>query len=234
MTMRVMHISEPGVAEAAIEAIRRDAILVQLPTVYVLLAPATRQGVAWLDRSKQRLPNKNYGTAIGDLERFAAMVQPGARPPELEMTERLTILTGAFIRCRVAPADFNSPMVRQGTHQGVLLEGPHRELFRAIEAGLADMSDPDLLAGHAFTAPLCTSCNMSGDPLGSITDWERARQFASERAVPLVIRGGAATGQAGSYPIFALERDRITIEREGPRLAEIQAALPSRLFAPAA
>ena len=232
--MRVMHIPEPGVAEAAIEAIRRDAILVQLPTVYVLLAPATHDGVAWLDRSKQRLPNKNYGTAIGDLERFAAMILPGTRPPELETTDRLSTLTGAFIRSRVAPADYDSPLVRHGTHQGVLLDGLHRELFRAIEAGLADLSDPDLLAGHTYTAPLCTSCNLSGDPLGSITAWERAERFAIDRAVPLVIRSEPAIGQAGSYPIFALERDRVTIEREGPRLAEIKAALPPRLFARAA
>ena len=33
--------------EEAVEAIRRDAILVQLPTVFVLLAPATRVGVEW-------------------------------------------------------------------------------------------------------------------------------------------------------------------------------------------
>jgi hypothetical protein len=232
--MRVMHISEPGVAEAALEAIRRDAILVQLPPVFVLLAPATRDGVRWLDRTKRRLPDKTYGTAIGDLNRFGAMVSPGTRPPDLETTRGLAVLTGAFIRCRVAPATYTSALVRHGTHQGVLLDGPHRALFRAIEAGLADLSDPDLLAGHPYTAPLCTSCNMSGDPRGSITEWERADRFAIERGVPLVIRGEAATGQAGSYPIFALERDRISIGREGPRLEEIKAALPARLFARAA
>ena len=125
-------------------------------------------------------------------------------------------------------------MVRDGTHQGVLLDGPHRALFAAIEEGLADTPDPDLFAGHAYTAPLCTSCNMSGDPLGSITDWERARRFAMERDVPLVIRGETAAGAAGSYPIFAIERTRVTIQREGPRMTEIMAALPPRLFAQAA
>ena len=232
--MRMMHIAEPGVAEAAVEAIRRDAILVQLPTVFVLLAPATREGAGCLDRTKQRLPDKNYGTAIGSLERFAAMVLPGTRPPELESVDGLATLTGAFVRCRVAPAGFDSPAVRHGTHQGVLLDGPHRALFVAIEAGMAGTADPDLFAGHHYTAPLCTSCNLSGDPLGSITEWERARRFADERAVPLVIRGETAAGAAGSYPIFALERNRITIQREGPRMDEIRASLPARLFAQAA
>ena len=216
------------------EAIRRDAILVQLPAVFVLLAPATREGAGWLDRAKRRQPNKNYGTAIGDLETFAAMVTPGTRPPELATTAGLAALTGAFIRCRVAPAGYDSVLVRQGTHQGVLLDGPHRDLFAAIEVGLADMSDPEIMAGHTYTAPLCTSCNISGHPLGSITEWELAKRFAIERGVELVIRCEPAAGKAGSYPIFAIERDRVTIQREGPRMNEIKAALPGRLFAQAA
>jgi tRNA A37 threonylcarbamoyladenosine synthetase subunit TsaC/SUA5/YrdC len=232
--MRVMHMSEPGVAEAAVEALRRDAILLQLPPVFVLLAPATRDGVRWLDRTKRRLPNKTYGTAIGDLDRFEAMVCPGTRPPELETTRGLTVLTGAFIRCRIAPATYASALVRHGTHQGVLLDGPYREFFTEIEAGLAGTIDPEILAGHTYAAPLCTSCNMSGHPLGSITEWDRAYRFALDRGVRLIIRGEPAVGQAGSYPIFAIERDRITIPREGPRMEAIRAALPQRLFAQAA
>jgi tRNA A37 threonylcarbamoyladenosine synthetase subunit TsaC/SUA5/YrdC len=232
--MRMMHIAEPGATDAAVEAIRRDAILVQLPTVYVLLAPATRDGVEWLNRKKRRLPEKNYGTAIGNLERFAAMVMPGTLPPELEVPRGLDVLQGAFIRCRVASPTYNSALVRHGTHQGVLLDGPHQALFAAIEAGLADMCDPEILAGHTYTAPLCTSCNISGHSLGSITEWERARDFAIERRVSLVIRCEPAVGEFGSYPIFEIERNRISIQREGPRMDEIRAALPERLFARAA
>ena len=191
--------------------------------------------MAWLDRSKQRLPNKNYGTAIGSLERFAAMVLPGTRPPELETVAGLATLTGAFIRCRVAPAGFDSAAGSRAAPTRVSSwTARTARSFSAIEEGLADTPDPDLFAGHAYTAPLCTSCNMSGDPLGSITDWERARRFAMERDVPLVIRGETAAGAAGSYPIFAIERNRVTIQREGPRMTEIMAALPARLFLPAA
>ena len=232
--MKEMHIAEPGAIETAVEAIRRDAILVQLPTVFVLLAPATREGVEWLNRKKQRLPEKNYGTAIGNLEQFAAMVMPGTLPSELAAPGGLEVLRGAFIRCRVASPVYNSVLVRHGTHQGVLLDGPHQTLFAEIEAGLADMSDPDLLAGHVYTAPLCTSCNISGHPLGSITEWERAREFALDRRVPLVIRCNPARGETGSYPIFEIERNYISIQREGPRMNEIKAALPQRFFPRAA
>jgi hypothetical protein len=34
----------------------------------------------------------------------------------------------------------------------------------------------------------------------------------------------------GSYPIFWLQQDRVLIERNGPRLDELKAALPARLF----
>jgi hypothetical protein len=75
---------------------------------------------------------------------------------------------------------------------------------------------------------------MNGDALGSITEWERAYQFAIDRDVRLVIRGDPAVGQTGSYPIFAIEQDRITIPRGGPRMEAIMARLPRRLFAQAA
>jgi hypothetical protein len=200
----------------------------------VLLAPATREGVDRLNRKKQRLPEKNYGTAIGNLDQFAAMVMPGTLPPELAAPPGLEVLKGAFIRCRVASSAFNSALVRYGTHHGVLLDGPHQTLFAEIEAGLADMYDPEMLAGHIYTAPLCTSCNISGHPLGSITEWNRAREFAIDRKVSLVIRCDPAIGEFGSYPIFEIERNCISIQREGPRMDEIRAALPRRLFAQAA
>ncbi len=229
--MQVMHISEPGAFEAAVDAVRSNAILVQLPTVYVLLAPPTAEGATWLDEAKQRQPEKNYGTAIGDVERFYRMVVPGTLPSELDGAEALNVLTGAFVRCTVAARDYDSVTVRAGTHQGVLLPSPHRDLFTAVEKGLADMADPAIMAGHTYTAPLCTSCNMSGHPDGSIVEWDRARQFAVDRKIPLVIRSDAAIGQAGSYPIFALSATAARIERHGPRLDELKGALPARLFA---
>jgi len=229
--MRVIHISETDSYQAAVKAIRTHPILVQLPTVYVLLAPATAAGASWLDQAKQRQPNKNYGTAIGDVEQFRRMVTPGTLPHELDRAQGLNVLTGAFIRCTVAPSDYDSVMVRGGTHQGVLLPGPQRDLFTVLEASLDDMADPSIVAGHHYTAPLCTSCNISGDPDGSIVEWSRARQFALDRDIPLVITSEAATGQAGSYPIFALSANAARIERQGPRMDELKAALPARLFA---
>jgi hypothetical protein len=195
-----------------------------------LLAPPNKAGVARLDRTKIRQPNKNYGTALGGLESFYAMALPGTLPAELDSVDGLKMLSGAFIRITVAPSNFNSAMVRHGTAQGLLLEGPHRELFKAVEASFMDVADPSLVGGHRFAAPLCTSANISGHPDGSIVAWDRAYAFGVERNIPLVVRCEPEEGLVGSYPIFWLQRDHVRIERNGPRLEELKAALPTRLF----
>jgi hypothetical protein len=230
VALREVDVTAPGVAGEVLDTLAHDVVMVQMPTVFVLLAPPNTEGVGWLNRTKTRLPHKNYGTALGDLGRFYAMAAPDSLPPELDSVEGLTRLTGAFIRIAVAPGGFNSAMVRNGTHQGLLLEGPHRELFRAVEAGLERVAEPAMLGGHPFAAPLCTSANVSGHPEGSITSWDRARAFALERGVPLVVCCEPTPELVGSYPIFWLQRDRIRLEREGPRMAELRAALPARYF----
>jgi tRNA A37 threonylcarbamoyladenosine synthetase subunit TsaC/SUA5/YrdC len=230
MLMREVHIDDADTLNEVIEILRHDVVMVQMPSVFVLLAPPNSDGVERLNRTKRRQPNKNYGTALGDLESFFAMAVPGTLPPELDSVERMKVLSGAFIRLTVAEEGFNSPMVRNGTAQGLLLDGPHRELFRAVEASFADVVEPSIVGGHRFAAPLCTSANISGHPDGSIVSWERAYEFGLERDIPLVVRCEPEPGLVGSYPIFWLQPEQIRVERDGPRMEEIKAALPARLF----
>jgi tRNA A37 threonylcarbamoyladenosine synthetase subunit TsaC/SUA5/YrdC len=103
-----------------------------------------------------------------------------------------------------------------------------------VEAELKVVAEPGLFGGHTFAAPLCTSANMSGDPNGSITEWDRAYEFAVDRRVPLVVRCDSTQELLGSYPIFWLQRERVRIDRVGPGMEEIKAALPARLFADSA
>ena len=126
--MREVHIGDSDTLSAVIDTLQHDVVMVQMPTVFVLLAPPNHDGVWRLNRTKGRLPNKNYGTALGDLESFYKMALPATLPPELDSVEGLKVLSGAFIRITVAAESFNSAMVRNGTAQGLLLEGPHREL----------------------------------------------------------------------------------------------------------
>ena len=231
--MKVLSISDRSAISDAMEVLSSEnpVIMVQLQTVVVLLAPPTRAGVQCLDSTKNRLTGKNYGTAIGSLSRFHAMAMKDSLPKHLDSESGLQLLMGAFIRISIATPDFDSAVSRAGTHQGVLLDSPHREVFCAIEEGLSTQPEPDLFNGHEFTAPLCTSANLSGDPLGSITDWNRASQFGMDRGISLGLRGESSEGALGSYPIFELSPGKIKIDRNGPGEEEIKSRLPESLFA---
>jgi len=235
MKFRELSILDAATIPAVLDALHspNPVVMLQMPAVYVLLAPATKKGVEALNQSKSRLPQKNYGSAIGEVGAFHALAAAGALPEELDAPAALEQMTGAFVRFAIGQPDFNSAAVRCGTHQGVLVEGPHRELFKAIEQRFAHKADRSLFCGHAYTAPLCTSANLSGDPLGSITDWARAQQFATARQLSLVIRCEPAADESGSYPIFYFQGDQATIERHGPGEYEIMERLPQRLFAEA-
>ena len=230
--MKELHITEGGIADEILRVFdsEKPVIMFQLPSVYTLIAPPTKTGAATLNEAKQRLSGKNYGTAIGSLNSFSAMAMENSLPSELSSPEALKLLTGAFIKINIAPNDFNSVVVRNGTHQGVLLDAPHRDVFIMIEEGLKEIAEPELFSGKHFTAPLCTSANKSGDPLGSITDWERAYRFAKDRGVGLVIRSEKANGTPGSYPIFHVTPKKISIKRSGPGEEEIKRKLPQHLF----
>ncbi|WP_373550042.1 hypothetical protein [Haliscomenobacter sp.] len=233
MKLREISILDQEAIPAALEALhsKEGVLLLQMPAVFVLLAPATKKGVESLNQTKLRLPQKNYGTAIGDIQKFHALASPGSLPHELKRAEDLNRLTGAFIRFAIGRSNFNSAAVRAGTHQGVLVDGPHRDLFKAVEQSFAHQADPALFCGHTFSAPLCTSANLSGDSLGSITDWDRAYRFARQRHLSVVIRCEAAQGENGSYPIFYFKDNQATIERHGPGEEAIMRRLPERLFA---
>tara|TARA_B110000285_G_C15069248_1_gene586962 strand:- start:8 stop:703 length:696 start_codon:yes stop_codon:yes gene_type:complete len=230
--MKELHVSEKGIVMDILRVFNSEkpVIMFQLPSVYTLFAPPTKAGAAALNEVKQRLPGKNYGTAIGGLESFCSMAMEKSLPSELNNPEALKLLTGAFIKINIAPVDFNSVFVRNGTHQGLLLDSPHRDLFMAIEEGLDLSAEPKLFYGNHYAAPLCTSANLSGDPLGSITDWERAYRFAKDRGVAIIIRSEKANGAPGSYPIFHLTPEKVSIKRSGPGEEEIKNKLPQNLF----
>lgn len=229
-TFDELPLDDPSATSAAIDALASGAIMLQMPAVFVLLAPPNDEGSAWLDVAKQRLPGKNYGTAVGRMEPFHALALPGALPHELAGPASLQVLTGSFIRFSVADAATDTPMVRKGTHQGLVIDGAHRDLFVAIEEGLAHVAQPSIIGGHTYTAPLCTSANYSGHPDGSIVDGTVARAFAAERGVRLLITAPADPSARGSYPIFWLRPDYVTVERDGPGRERLEAMLPRRLM----
>jgi hypothetical protein len=229
--MKRLDIGHPEALDVAVEAIRRQPIIVQMPAVFVLLAAPTSAGAAALNASKTRLAGKNYGTAIGSLERFLAQADARELPPQFSRPADFARMTGTFIRVRFRAPSFQSETVRAGTHQGLLVDGPHRELFRRVEAAFADAPPDPLWGFHNYAAPLCTSCNVSGDPDGSIVELERALAFARLRDVPLMLTTTETPAEKGSYPIFGYERERVSIWRDGPRLEHFKQQIPRPLRA---
>ncbi|MEQ1508480.1 MAG: hypothetical protein ABMB14_39985 [Myxococcota bacterium] len=226
--MNLVDIHTPGLAGQVIDALRHDVVVLQLPPVYTLIAAPTSLGVTLLNRAKARQSGKNYGTAIGSIDRFWRCVTPGSTPPGLGVAA-IGGLTGAFVRCRFAPHGTSTPTVRGGTHQGLLLGEPWRGLFRAVEDAWADRAEPDLFGGHAYTSVLCTSCNESGHPDGSIVGRSAALRFADQRRIGLMVTCDERATELGSYPIFAFGPSSVTIERTGPRLEALIDQLPAAL-----
>lgn len=227
--MRVLKILAPEAVALAIEVIQEEPIVVQLPSVFVLLSAPTQQGTSQLDRIKKRLPGKNYGTAVGSLDQLLAQADPSYLPSEFSRTVDFEKMTGSFIRLRFRDEHFNSPVIRHGTHQAVLLNGAHRNLFKRIEESFLARAPDNIWGGGHYTAPLCTSFNASGDPAGSITDMDRALRFGRDQGLGLLLSCDDRATELGSYPILGYQSDSVTIHREGPYIDQFKMQISERL-----
>ena len=214
-SLRRLEIASPSTVGAVIDHLRREPVLVALAPVYALLAAPTAAGIAGLNRLKRRLPGKNYGTAAGNISKFWDLVEESSVPAGFAGPADLEDSRDIFFRCKVAGARVDTPALRAGTHQTLILDGGYRDLMCEVEQAFQHEADPGLFGGHRFSAPLITSCNLSGDPLGSITDSVRARAFAKERGVGLWVDGAGPSDESGSYPILELEASGVSIRREG-------------------
>jgi len=227
----ILDINDPATLDAANHYMRRSAIIIQLPSVYALFSMPNQQGADYIDQAKNRLSGKNYGSSIGNLQSFLSMSSQETSltrtfcDPDFDPMLRRNLegsLNRAFLRISIGNQTLNNTAIRKGTHQALLLTGDHGRLFSALENTLADTADEKLFNGNYYSAPLCSSANISGDPDGSITNWDRALDFAVERNVPMIIKAVTAPGEQGSFPIFSLEDDKVQVHREGPMLQELK------------
>ena len=201
--------------------------MVQLPAVFALFAPPNSKGVQGLNLAKSRLPGKNYGSAIGSLSKYFSNFAPNALPPSIKAGSQLSFLDGSFIHVRFTDDGFNSPTIRNGTHLGLIMpDGVHRKLYTMLEMLMQADAQSDLYNGKHFTAPICTSANLSGDPLGSITTIDRALAFGESRDIPLFIAYDGMAADRGSFPIFSVDGSKVKIVRKGPGQDRIRAGFP--------
>lgn len=225
-SIKTISISDKSAIGLVVDEIHRNPILVQLPTVFALLAAPTSRGARQLDALKSRLGGKNYGTAIGSLSNFLAQAKTECLPDDFSSADKYGTFAGAFFRLQFREENFQSKAIRNGTHQGLLLTGTYRTLFRAIEDSFAGCSPDALWNYRNYCAPLCTSCNISGDPGGSIVQFDKALEFAKARGIKLFITSDKTSIKKGSYPILGIEKERIQIYREGPGLDRFKEKIP--------
>ena len=227
--MNIISICDQSAIDLAIQEIHKNPIIVQLPTVFALVAAPTSKGADQLDSLKARLANKNYGTIIGSLDRFIAQARQEYLPDAFTSARHYAQLNGAFIRLPFRNKSFQSKTIKDGTHQGLLLSGTYSGLFTKIERSFANYIPDKLWDYTNYGAPICSSCNVSGDPDGSITTFDKALSFATARGINLMLTATKPAAQTGSYPILGFEKHKVTIHRHGPSLDSFKLKIPAHL-----
>jgi len=230
--MKEIDIQDSSLFEEAMQAFEENpVILIQFPDVFGLMALPNQIGVNGLNQTKNRLPGKYYGSVIGSAEKFFAMQEDFESLPYLRGAEDYKLLEGSILRLRILSSEVNSAAVFEGTHQSLLFkDGPIRSLFRNLEQAFEPIADSSLFGGRSFSAPLCTSANLSGHKNGSIVDLEIAREFGKQKGIPLLIRSESLPVPGGSFPVLYLQKNGISVQRMGPGLEEIKAKFPSEIF----
>jgi tRNA A37 threonylcarbamoyladenosine synthetase subunit TsaC/SUA5/YrdC len=182
-------------------------IMVEMRSVYGLIAPNTLQGIEALHRIKKRLPGKTYGSIFGNPEALSRLCN-NAIPSLIDQE-------GFILRIPVTEAG-NKEVTRAGTHQ-ILFENSTLKNFISLLEDFCISEKMSLNFNRSsYAGPLCTSANISGATSGSITNHDSATSFCNESGIPLMIETGMMGENLGSYPIFSFENNQFTIERDGP------------------
>jgi len=232
----VMKLTDPNSDAWIARCFGKAPILIQLPTVFAVFAPATVQGASLLDRCKARLPGKHYGVIVGDIRKFLRLSAGAPLADYLlqsDAPDRVQAFAKdmrcTFLRMQVGPRGHNSKVVCDGTLQGLILDGVLSEKMQLMEE-LSESLEGKLFGrdhGH-YCAPIGSSCNMSGDPAGSITDFDAALAFARKRGVELMLTHDAANAK-GSQPILGVRGGGVATFRDGPGAMEKRGLLNSWL-----
>jgi len=222
--MITIGLTEAGAHKEIMRHLEKGPFILELPTVFSLVCLPNDVSIEQLNKIKIRGDKKNYGSLIGNLTNFFNLLRPEIIPSSFSGAADLTKLNGSFIRGKITEDTFNSATVKKGTHQGLLLEGPIQELSSAIELNFLNQMDSSLYNHQNYSAPICTSANISGDHNGSITSLDNALEFAERRNIDLLvtINENLKKQERGSYPILWFKENNITIERPGSDLSHIR------------
>jgi hypothetical protein len=203
-------------------------VILEFPNVFGLMAPHSLKGARCLDKIKDRLPNKCYGSFLGDANLFRNLLTDN----QLETFDFLKKdIIGTFIRFPLKYPAKNEGVTYENTHQVLLENTILNHFMMRIDLAMRQVNSCSDFYAYNYQSPIITSLNMSGSPDGAITNLEDAIQFGEARDIPLFVHTHMLSKPLGSYPIFSFnEINELTCERDGIKKDELQQQLETFLF----
>jgi hypothetical protein len=227
--MKQINLTDSSFVENVVRIFNSDnpVIILEFTGTYGLVAPNTIKGAETMDRTKNRLDGKYYGSILGNCDAFRKLL-PAHFESNLE--DIIKIFEKAFVRFDVACKSSNNKVVKDNRHQ-VLIENPNfRKQIEKVELMMMDQHQNSDFFVENYQGLLCTSANISGHSDGAITNLEQALVFGKARGIELFVHSGLLIQNLGSYPSFYIGKDEISIERKGYREAEIFAEAKDRIY----
>ena len=228
--MKIIELENVNSVEEVVAQLSSDnpIAILEFPRVYGLIAANSLKGVQAINTVKKRLPNKFYGSMLGDYINFSKVIPNNLFQILVRLVNNID---GALLRFPVDCTILKDNLVtHNGTHQVLVENHALTEIMAKVDLGLQNILKKSDFFSVNFQAPIISSLNTSGHHKGSITNEKHAIKFGIENQVPLFIKTNLIAPPFGSYPIFNINRsNQITCLREGPNAEIIEQQLNSAI-----
>lgn len=188
-------------------------IAFEFDRVFGLVAPLSNGGVLALNKVKQRLPGKTYGSILLSEEAFMSNSKLHISNPEVFFTS----INNCFIRSQFRCTKNTSEVTSHQTHQTLLPDSALKTFFANLHKQIP--STTESYFEHPFPSFLVTSANTSGMPV--ITSLAEMNSFAHEKGIPIIVSTGLSGRITGSFPILDFSNEPYSISRHGIRDQEL-------------
>ncbi len=227
--MKEINLTDNDFVERTLEIFNSDnpVIILEFTGTYGLVSPNTLKGANALDKTKTRLEGKYYGSVLGNCEALRKILP---KHIESNLQDIISIFERAFIRFDVDAKNPNSKVTKDSRHQVLIEKAAFRKQIEQVELLLMQAQGSSDFFTSNYQGLLCTSANISGDPKGAITNFEKVIEFGKSKKIELFVQSGILIKDIGSYPSFYIGKDNISIERKGYRDVEILAEAKDLIY----
>jgi hypothetical protein len=213
--MREIHIHDQNLIARILEIFHSDfpIVILEFKYVYGLMVPNNIKGLEAINKVKKRLPNKFYGSFLGDHDSFRQIIHPDF----VSLFDKvLNAAEGSFLRLPIHNIKNPNQTCWNNMHQTLIESKKLKTEIELLEIEYKkEIKTSDFFMSN-FQSPLISSLNVSGSSDGAITDKRDALSFGVINNIPLFIHAEYITQMPGSYPIFSFNKDgSFRIERHG-------------------